>query len=51
LHGPSLAIAVVVSMAIGIWVLRAIRRGRRQTAAEAVSSVNLPTNVDPRDGS
>jgi membrane protein DedA with SNARE-associated domain len=51
LHGPSLAIAVVVSMAIGIWVLLAIRRGRRESAAEGVSSVNLRTNVDARDGS
>jgi membrane protein DedA with SNARE-associated domain len=49
LHGPSRAIAVVVSLAIGIWVLLAIRRSRRESAGEAISSVNLRTNADTRE--
>jgi SNARE associated Golgi protein len=40
-HRHSLAIAVMVFVAIGIWALRAIRLSRRASPGEAVSSVNL----------
>ncbi|MGD1169875.1 DedA family protein [Mycobacterium seoulense] len=49
MHRHSIAIAVVVFMAIGIWVLRAIRRSRRANSGEAVSSVNRPTSGTARD--
>ena len=49
-HRHSLAIAVVVFTAIGVWVLRAIRRSRRDDAGETVSSVNGRTNADAWDG-
>jgi membrane protein DedA with SNARE-associated domain len=49
MHRHSIAIAVVVFMAIGIWVLRAIRRSRRANPGEAVSSVNPPTSATARD--
>lgn len=45
LQPPSLVIAVVVCTLIGIWVLRAIRRSRRDSASEVVSSVVLRTMV------
>jgi hypothetical protein len=45
LQRPSLVIAVVVCTLIGIWVLRAIRRSRRDSASEVVSSVVLRTMV------
>lgn len=49
MHRHSLAIAVVVFVAIGIWVLSAIRRNRRESPGEAVSSVNPPTIINARD--
>jgi membrane protein DedA with SNARE-associated domain len=49
MHRHNLAIAVVVFMAIGIWVLSAIRRNRRESPGEAVSSVNPPTIINARD--
>jgi membrane protein DedA with SNARE-associated domain len=46
MHRHSLAIAVVVFTAVGVWVLRAIRRSRRDAAGETVTSVNSRTNAD-----
>ncbi len=49
MHRHSLAIAVVVFMALGIWVLRAIRHSRHASPGEAASSVNPPTTINAWD--
>ena len=45
MHRHSLALAVAISMATGIWVLRAIRRSRRASPGEADRAVHPPTKM------
>jgi membrane protein DedA with SNARE-associated domain len=49
MHRHSVAIAVVVIIATGVWVLGAIRRSRRSNAGEVVGSVHLPTDLTVRN--
>jgi membrane protein DedA with SNARE-associated domain len=49
MHRHSIAIAVVVFVALGIWVLRAIRHNRHASPGEAASSVNPPTTINAWD--